>query len=59
MEDLIINIIYDLIKNYNNNEELKMVEIEKMTNLLNENVIQIKVGKEYYIVECFKSFVEK
>lgn len=36
-----------------------MVEIEKMTNLLNENVIQIKVGKEYYIVECFKSFVEK
>ena len=64
MEDLLINIIYDLIKdqnlyNYNNKEELKSAQINKFTNLENEEVIQIKVGKEYYIINCIKSFVEK
>ena len=63
MEDLFIDIIYDLLKdqnlyNYNNDEKLKRAEIRKFTDLENEKVIQIKVGKEYYVVHCFKSFVE-
>lgn len=64
MEDLLIDIIYDLLKNtnlynYNNEEKLKSAEITKFTNLLNEEVIQIKVGEEYYLISCIKSFVEK
>ena len=64
MEDLFIDIIYDLLKdqnlyNYNNKEELKTAEIKQFTNLENDQVIQIKVGKEYYIIHCFKSFVER
>ena len=64
MENLLINIIYDYIKdenlyNYNNEEELKGAKITKITNLLNEEVIQIKVGKEYYTISCNKTFVER
>ena len=64
MEDLFIDIIYDLLKdqnlyNYNNKEELKSAEITKITNLLNEEVIEIKVGKEFYIINCKKTFVGK
>ena len=64
MEDLFINIIYDLLKeqnlyNYNNTEQLKSAEISKFTNLLNEEVIQIKVDKEYYTINCVKSFIER
>lgn len=63
MQDLIINAIYDLIKdknlyNYSNNEEFKTVEVDKMTNLLNEQVIQIKIGKEYYTINCIETFRE-
>lgn len=64
MEDLFIDIIYDLLKdqnlyNYNNEEELKSAEITKITNLLNEEVIQIKVGREYYTISCDKTFAER
>ena len=64
MEDLFIDIIYDLLKdqnlyNYNNEEKLKQAEINKITNILNEEVIEIKVGKEFYIINCQKTFVGK
>lgn len=64
MEDLFIDIIYDLLKdqnlyNYNNDEKLKGAEIRKFTDLENEEVIQIKVGKEYYIIHCQKTFIER
>lgn len=64
MEDLFIDIIYDLLKdqnlyNYNNDENLKGAEIRKFTDLENEEVIQIKVGKEYYIIHCQKTFIER
>ena len=57
MEDKIIDIIYNLIKdknlyNYDNDEELKSAEVEEYKNLLNENVIRIKVGKTEYAVTC-------
>lgn len=57
MEDKIIDIIYNLIKdknlyNYDNDEELKSAEVEEYKNLLNENVIKIKVGKTEYAVTC-------
>lgn len=64
MEDLFIDIIYDLLKdqnlyNYNNKEKLKTAEIKQFTNLENDQVIQIKVGKEYYIIHCQKTFIER
>lgn len=57
MGDKIIDIIYNLIKdknlyNYDNDEELKSAEVEEYKNLLNENVIKIKVGKTEYAVTC-------
>ena len=57
MEDRIIDIIYELLKeknlyNYDNDEELKSAEVEEYKNLLNENVIKIKVGKTEYVVTC-------
>lgn len=63
MEDKIIDIIYNLIKdknlyNYDNDEELKSAEVEEYKNLLNENVIKIKIGKTEYIVTCTKIFGE-
>lgn len=55
MEDEIIDIIYEKIKD---SEELKSAEIEEYKNLLNENVIKIKIGKTEYIVTCTKIFGE-
>ena len=55
MEDEIIDIIYDKIKD---NEELKSAEMEEYKNLLNENVIKIKIGKIEYIITCTKIFGE-
>lgn len=63
MEDKIIDIIYNLIKdknlyNYDNDEELKSAEVEEYKNLLNESVIKIKIGKNDYIITCEEIFGE-
>ena len=47
MEDEIIDIVYELIKD---SKELKSAEIEEYKNLLNESIIKIKIGKTEYIV---------
>ena len=61
MEDKIIDIIYELLEdkklyNYANDEDLKSAEIEEYKNLLNENVIKIKIGKTEYAITCNKVF---
>ena len=55
MEDEIMDIIYDSIKD---NKELKSAKIEEYKNLLNENVIKIKIGKIEYAVTCTEIFGE-
>lgn len=55
MEDKIIDIIYEKIKD---NEELKSAKIEEYKNLLGESVIKIKIGKNEYIITCTKVFGE-
>lgn len=55
MEDEIIDIIYDSIKD---NKELKLAKIEEYKNLLGENVIKIKIGKIEYVVTCTEIFGE-
>ena len=63
MENKMINIIFDLLNsknlyNYDNDEDLKNVEIRKYTNLLDEEVIGIRLcdekgnTKEDYIINC-------
>ena len=63
MEDKIIDIIYNLIKdknlyNYDNDAELKSAEVEEYKNLLGESVIKIKAGKTEYVVTCTAIFGE-
>lgn len=55
MEDEIMDIIYDKIKD---SEELKSAEMKIYTNLADESVIKIKIGKFEYIVSCTKIFGE-
>ena len=57
MEDKIIDIIYDLIKdknlyNYDNDEDLKNVEIKVFTNILGDKVMSLKIGNSEYLVSC-------
>lgn len=57
MEDKIIDIIYDLIKdknlyNYDNDEDLKNVEIKVFTNILGNKVMSLKIGNSEYLVSC-------
>lgn len=59
MEDKIIDIIYDLIKdknlyNYDNNEDLKNVKIEVFTNILGDKVMSLNIGNSKYLVSCEK-----
>lgn len=62
MEDLLIDIIYDLIKdynfyNYNNDERLKNIEIEEITNILGDKVINITLGnKVAYTLNLITSY---
>lgn len=49
MEDEIMDIIYDSIKD---SEKLKSAKIEEYKNLLGESVIKIKIGKKEYIINC-------
>lgn len=57
MEDKIIDIIYDLIKdknlyNYDNDEDLKNVKIEVFTNILGNKVMSLKIENSEYLVSC-------
>lgn len=57
MEDKIIDIIYDLIKdknlyNYDNDEDLKNVNIKVFTNILGNKVMSLKIGNSEYLVSC-------
>lgn len=64
MNNKIIDIIYDVIKdknlyNYDNDEELKDVEIKEYTNILGEQVIDVVLEHEIYTIHCFKSYADK
>ena len=55
MENKLIDIIYDKIKdinfyNYDNDEELKNVELRKYTNIVGNEVIEIKLEHETYLI---------
>lgn len=57
MENKLISIIYDTLKdknlyNYDNDEELKNVEIETYYNLLQEKCIRVRTKNEEYIITC-------
>lgn len=57
MENKIISMIFDLLDsknlyNYDNDEELKNVEIETYYNLLQEKCIRIRTKNEEYIITC-------
>ena len=57
MEDKIIDMVYDLLKdknlyNYDNDKELENAEIEEYKNLLNENVIKIRTKHKEFIISC-------
>lgn len=59
MEDKIIDIIYDLIKdknlyNYDNDKDLKDVKIKVFTNILGDKVMSLNVGNTMYLVSCEK-----
>lgn len=55
MEDVLINIIYELLEN-NDNEKLKGVEIKKYTNILGEEVIDFIIDNERYTLTCFETY---
>lgn len=57
MEDKIIDIIYDLIKdknlyNYDNDEDLKNVDIRVFTNILEDKVMSLNIENSEYLVSC-------
>lgn len=56
MQDMIIDIIYDKIKDYNFEEVMKDVKIEKYENILGENCIKIKINNIEYVVSCNEIF---
>lgn len=63
MEDKIINIIYDKIKDYNfynydNDDTLKNICINEYTNIEGNKVIDIALEHEVYTIVCFKSFAD-
>jgi len=61
MENKLIDIIYEYIKdknfyNYDNDEELKNLDINCYENLEGEKVIKIQSGKQEYIINCIHTF---
>ena len=57
MEDKIIDIIYDVIKdknlyNYDNDEDLKNVKIDIFTNVLGNKVMSFKIKNSTYLICC-------
>lgn len=64
MDNKIINMIYDTIKdknfyNYDNDEELRNVEVKEYTNALGNKVIDVILEHETYTINCFKSYADK
>lgn len=55
MEEKLINIIYELLEN-NNDEKLKDIEIKKYTNILGEKVIDFIVNNRRYTLTCFETY---
>ena len=61
MENKLISMIFDLLDsknlyNYDNDEELKDVEIETYYNLLQEKCIRIRTKNEEYVISCIMSY---
>lgn len=59
----LIDIVYDRINDYNfynydNDDRLANIEIQEDTNVLDENVINIKIGKFIYQITCNGIFRE-
>jgi hypothetical protein len=57
MEDKMIDIIYDLIKdknlyNYDNDERLRDVKFDVFTNILGNKVISLKIENSTYLICC-------
>lgn len=54
MEDIIIDTIYEELKNYSyeSEDKIKNTEITKFTNILGNEVIKIKTNNTTYIVTC-------
>ena len=64
MDSKIIDIIYDTIKdknfyNYDNDEELRNVEVKEYTNILGNKAIDVVLEHETYTITCFKSYADK
>lgn len=64
MENKLINIIYELLKdknlyNFDNDEDLKNVCVNMYYNILNEKVIDIALEHEVFTIHCFKSYADK
>lgn len=61
MENKLIDIVFDALNsknlyNYDNDDELKNVEIEKYYNLLQEKCIRVRTKNEEYIIGCIMSY---
>lgn len=59
MEDKLIDIIYDKIKdinfyNYDNDEEFKDVSTREYVNILGNKCIEIKLEHETYLINCIE-----
>lgn len=57
MENKLISIIFDALNsknlyNYDNDEDLKNVEIETYYNLLQEKCIRVRTNNEEYMITC-------
>jgi hypothetical protein len=64
MNNKIIDMIFDTIKdknfyNYDNDEELRNVEVKEYTNILGDKVIDVVLEHETYTITCFKSYADK
>ena len=57
MENKLIDIIFELLKdrnlyNYDNDNDLKNVTIEKYINILGQHVIDFKINDTVYTITC-------
>ena len=64
MEDKIIDIIYDSIKdknfyNYDNDDKLNDVCINEYMNILNNMVIDVCIDGNIYTITCTKTYSDK
>ena len=64
MEDKIMEIIYDKIKdinfyNYDNDEKLKNIDIKLYENILGKKVIDVILKHETFTINCVCSYADK